>query len=477
MKSGYEQALFQLVSYVSGKKKNDCAVVIPYGDTLDMLRQHIRLLEKQTAVGFDVIIIAKEPPEIKTRLNVLFYRENYLLGSSGGFGIGQVLAYTLGYEYIMTADVDAFPFSRNLVEKLKERAEKEQKLVVPLFVPVEDALLEKLKKEGKASSRKIIERLVRQHVETLNRGRFEYFRSVGGTGGANQYGTVTRKLLEGYGFEYFRLFRGAEDTEYMDRLAMDSMLVVEKGAMTRHKFRLFDYIALLKSRGDKYIYYKKSEVIVDILLAHWAFARGKLRLGIYYVKEAFLAVIKTQLFYPQYPDIIGPVYEALFLDMRGVSVGRENRLATFSPPQKAKKLVVSFGKKNPGGIDFAVRHGVWGKLQILWKLSKILCSDADYICPTSGFAASQARFFPILLMMKPLRYSDGVVYCSGLKKWQILLNAAKALALSPFVLAALAASTIKAGSMDYPVTMQNLDKNILEFLEYAGEYQRKRTRT
>ena len=439
-----EKNLFRLVYHNSGRKKNDCAIVIPSANAVELLEDHLSLLAKQTTRDFDVIIIGEAPNRAPTGLNLIIYKEKYPLGSSGGFGLGRLLAHSLGYDCIMNADIDCFPVSSNLVKKLEDLAKAEQKMVVPFSAPNSRCMPDE--STGKPG---------------------------GSTGyGTNQYGAVPRSVLERSGFEYFRLFKGAEDHELFERLGMDDLLLCTNEVRVLHKSQLFDYIALLKFHGNKYIYYKKSAVIAKILLTSYALRKGMPVRAVKYALDAYSDVIKTQLFYSNYPDITKPVYEALFLGMDGVSVARTTSLAIFKPPAGAKKLVLSFGEKaGEQTLDFTVGTGTLGKMRLLTILWKAVLSDADYFEPTEKFLKSQARFFPILLMIKPMRYSDGIVYSSGMAGWQAPSNAIKTALLSPFIILVLLSSIIKAGVIAYPAKLENLEDNLLKFLEYVKKFQ------
>ena len=228
MAGNYEKTLYKLVRHVSGKKKNDCVLVIPCAESDSAFAgRHLAVLEKQTTDKFDVLIISGKPLKFKTKVNVLYFRENYPLGSSGGFGLGQVLGYTLGYEYVMATDVGVTPCSNDVIETLKRRAAAEQKLVVPLSMGLKEEI-----------------------------------------GNPEQYGICPRKVLEEDGFLFFRLYKGGEDGEYMNRLIMDGKFVVERTVGIQHEVLSPDIIAVLKSRGNKHIYYKKSNVLNHITLAN-----------------------------------------------------------------------------------------------------------------------------------------------------------------------------------------------------------------
>jgi len=441
MEYGWETELFALATPVGGKKMNNCAVVIPCADTDEMLLQHLKRLEAQGCKEFDVLLISQRKPNVESKVNMLFFRENYPMGSSGGFGVGQVLGYTLGYDYVMNADVDALPLSNNLIGTLKQTAEREQKLTFPLFISNDTGKMDKA-----------------------------------GSGNPNQYGTCTRRLFEGEGFEYFRLFKGSEDMEFMERLSMKGMIFLERSAQIGHKSHVFDSIQLLKSRGNKSIYYKKSEVIASMLFARHCILRGRPLPAFRYIMRAWSACVKTQLFHSQYPDIHRPVMEAMRLNMDGVSPFRTSEIKEEKFGAGSRTLQLFSGGNSKEGIIFPEKDdphrmgekGIIGYLGIAARLLKIAFSRADYLLPDSRFLDQYASLLNILLLLKPVKYSDGKIYSSGLSVFQVAANFAATLLLAPlFLLVILLAVFVKAGEIDYPITTKNVKKNLAGFLAYV----------
>jgi hypothetical protein len=424
MNPGYRSLLGAVLSRTSGKKKSACAIVIPCADSDRLLQSHLSSLEKQTDQDFDVIVISPRRPSVRTALNVLHFRERVMIGSSGGFGLGQVLGYALGYECIMNADADVVPYSRNLVEVLKKRALREQKALVPLFVMLET---------GKSS----------------------------GMGNPNEYGVVTRSHVERHGFELFRLFKGAEDYEYYERLSMHSAIALEPSVQIRHKSTTVDYLSIVASKSTKFAHYKKSETISNILLANEALRLAKPLRALRYLKSAWLSAIKTQLFYPHYPEISGPVIRgAIFLDMDTVVPPRTH----FAPEFEIK----------PGMRGFALEHRK-GESPLLQSL-RAAFSSADYASVTPGFIYHSSAFLPLVLMLKPVLHVDGKAYSFGMPPARIAANALFTAALCPFFLAAVALSSLSADRSMYPVRLGNLRENIGRFAAYAKKLEASRGR-
>ena len=422
MAGNYEKTLYKLVRHVSGKKKNDCVLVIPCAESDSAFAgRHLAVLEKQTTDKFDVLIISGKPLKFKTKVNVLYFRENYPLGSSGGFGLGQVLGYTLGYEYVMATDVGVTPCSNDVIETLKRRAAAEQKLVVPLSMGLKEEI-----------------------------------------GNPEQYGICPRKVLEEDGFLFFRLYKGGEDGEYMNRLIMDGKFVVERTVGIQHEVLSPDIIAVLKSRGNKHIYYKKSNVLNHIMLARSALERGRIPSLILCVKLAWVEAIKTRFFYAAYPDFVEPVMQALWLDMDGVIPGRTTAIKTLEKKSGMQGVVLDCdGMKRPNTVSFGP-----GKFQTALGIVQVLLSGADYLEPTHEFLTRRRNLLAIVLVLKPIRYTDNKIYSYGAGWTQVFLNAVETAALAPFFLAEIAISVLRVPRKEYPQTLTNLELNLGIYLRY-----------
>jgi len=421
-----EKSLGRLVLFRSGKRKNDIAIVIPSADSVELLEAHLRILANQDYKKFDIIIIGKMPNSVPRELNLILYDEIYPLGSSGGFGIGQVLAYFLGYEYVINSDVDATPISKNLVRHLFETAKSSGKAVFPKSVQY----------KGYPLCGYII----------------------------NQYGICPRSLLTEFGFIYFRLFRGSEDVDYCERLVMEGKVIYDESVLVRHKSHIFDYISLLRSHGNKYIYYKKSEMLAQILLISYSIRHLRFTNAAKHFLSAFLSAVKTRIFYSQYDDILRPVIcEAMHLDMSKASSARTSTLTEAKETGKPVKLSVS-GESSTSGVVFASGNN---GLANVAPMIKALFSHGDYFSPTAKFLYERGDLLPLLLLSKPLKYSDGKIYSSGLSHAQVAANLIKTIILMPYFLFSIAVSVLRAFRLDYPITRKNLGKNLLLFEEYV----------
>jgi hypothetical protein len=426
MQNDCEPTLYRLISHGKGSKKNDTAIVIPSADSIQILETHLRILADQDYKKFDVIIIGKAPDSVPHGLNLILYDEIYPLGSSGGFGLGQVLAYLLGYEYVINSDVDATPISKNLVRQLIKTSESSGKAVFPLSVPYEGG-------------------------------------PIGGYV-INQYGICPRSILEDFGFLYFQLFKGSEDVDYCERLAMENRVIYDSSILVKHKSHLFDSISLLKSRGNKYIYYKKSEMLVQILLASYSIRHFRLINAVKHFSAAFLSALKTQIFYSQYYDIWYPVIcQAMHLDMSKASISRTSTILEAQVIGKPVRLFV-FGETGASGVAFASGNNT---LSDLVPSVKALVSHGEYFLLSERFLQERGDLLPVLLLSKPIKYSDGKIYSSGISHCQVATNLVKTMISAPYFLFSIAISVLKAFRLDYPITTKNLKKNLSLFEEYT----------
>ncbi len=430
----HQKALHRLVTHMSGEKKSDCAVVIPSGDSVRMLEAHLRRLARQNTHEFDVVIIGKASSRAPRRMNVVTYSEKYPLGSSGGFGIGQVLAYSLGYEYVINADIDCMPVSAGLVKKLKDVAGKTQMTVLPRPV---------------------------LHSGAKGKIRWGYC--------PNQYGICPRQVLEEFGFEHFRFFRGAEDLEFQFRLEMAGRLHYENDVEVSHKPFLFDHISLLNSPSNKYIYYKRNDVIARTFMASYAFSRGMAVRGVKYCLATLLDVAKNHIFYWNQPEIINAVQDGLRMDTDTVIARRDNRLKSVKIERGWKGLILDIGSKKLETRRFFPKQksSFFQTLRIALEVMELFFSDAVYLSPTRNFLVHYRNLLPVLMMAKPVKYSDGMVYTSGMGRLDIVLNTSKTLLLCPVWLVLIVYNAVTVKKEVYPITLSNLERNLNDYSCYV----------
>ena len=432
-------SLSKLVRLQSGEKKNEIAIVIPSADSVELLEEHLGTLAKQDFLGFDVIIIGRRPRKAPRQLNVIIFSESFPLGSSGGFGIGQVLAYSMGYKYVINSDVDATPISKNLVSHLKRVAQSSGKAVFPRSV---------------------------EHEGSKVLGGYVI----------NQYGICPRRLLEEFGFVDFRFFKGAEDMDYCTRLLAENRAILDDSVLVRHKTHLVDIILLLKSQGNKYIYYKKSGLLGQIMLASYFVRRLQLWRAAGCFWEALVSAMKGQLLYSQYPDIYGQaVTDAIHFNMSSGAVGRTSSINEVKKPGKPLRLSLS-SEHLGSGISFADdRTGLAGRASNLISLARAIFSQGDCFEPTEKFLYERVTSLPVLFLAKPIKYSDGKAYSSGLSRLGTAANAIKTIALAPYFSFSIAVSILKLCRSDYSIKTGNLDENLSCFAEYVKRLQAMRT--
>lgn len=434
MAQNFHGALSALVRKVSGEKKSDCAIVIPSADATELLDAHLAILARQTMKDFDVLVLGKPPGMVPEGINIILFAEKYPLGSSGGFGIGRALAYSLGYEYIINSDVDCTPISANLVERLVADAKEGQCAMFPKSVEYEGSEVRK-------------------------------------TFVTNQYGIVTRKVLETVGFDYFRLYRGSEDYDMNERLRMHNAGRQDETVSVKHKSHIFDYISLLKFRGNKYIYYKKSYVIASILLARHAISMMKLSDAARYCATAFFEMVKTQLFYSQYPDITGPVYDGLLMRTNTVSVARTSRIEEIEAKDGMKGAAVcAAGETVPAGAK-KIGFGNGGKLSIAKTMLSAWMEQCDYFEPTEKFLDAHGQLLPVLMLAKGVKCADGKIYSTKLGFLRTAANFALTAILAPLYAIAIPFAIVRAAMLEYPITPANMESNLAGFLAYVEKFE------
>jgi GT2 family glycosyltransferase len=176
-------ALHELVDDVSVIRTHSrCALVIPVKDEADLLNEHLGKLGKQTTADFDAVILhspALDLSKVKkdSRFGLVFVREKTPMGLTSGFYAGQKFALEKGYETVILADVDAYPVSGNLVQKLQEAAVSDKKSI---FVPSLD--------------------------------------SVSDSSDINWYGAMNRLVLEKGGLTYMPFYYGLDVSEITVRM-------------------------------------------------------------------------------------------------------------------------------------------------------------------------------------------------------------------------------------------------------------------
>jgi len=364
--------LEKFVYCISGSKKNNVAIVIPAGPNKGLLEEHLGVLSRQGKKEFDVLVIGEMPDFVPKGLNVLRYGERQPLGSSGGFGIGQMLGHTMGYEVVINADVDCFPSSNGFVEGLVEIARRENKAVLPI------------------SDEQGI-----KNVYCINR-----------------YGAVPRAALEKTGFEYVIFFKGAEDIDLQLRLEADGLLCTTSELSTTHPY-LSMAIFEVASRGSKYMYYYRAGIAI-------------LGLGLYRAicalraKEALVwtgRIVYTYCYNFVFSALVSRTLFCTMLDGFTLNLGKKYGKEEFSIPQAQLKenaqaffLEMGFGREKQTSYfeEWKENIGLVGKIMRrvghVGKFLGLLSAKGDYFKPSEKFMESNELFVPYLMFLKPVWY-------------------------------------------------------------------------
>lgn len=437
--AGSRLLLGKFLTFQSGKREHDCAIVIPSANSSELLSEHLDILSRQSAMNFDVIVIGKPPSKAHPKLNILYYQENYPLGSSGGFGLGRMLAYSLGYKYIVNADVDCTPVSKDLMRKLVDAAKKERKAIVP------------------------------KSIDYIKGGEVR----VGGRG-TNQYDICPREVFEKSGFEFFRFFRGGEAHEIYIRLSAEGLLRYEENLLVRHKNYLFSYIDVLKTTGNKYVYYKRSGLLADSLLASYFLKRLRIAKCAERFFAAWAEMMKTQLFYSNYPDIYWPVFWAMLGDSEAICIARATRIKTVEKAKGMDPILLCMGGKDneKGAIAIARGNGLLGQVPVAAKLFQILLARGDYLRPSEKFLIDHVQLLPFLIHIKPIRYSDGKVYSCGMGGLKVAINAVLTLVFAPVFALLVFFGVLRLLLEKYPINPKNSEYNLSKFLSYVQRFKK-----
>ncbi|HUB92555.1 MAG TPA: glycosyltransferase [Candidatus Saccharimonadales bacterium] len=115
---------------VAKRRTASIAIIIPTFNSYALVNRHLDILEKQTRKDFDAIIIdsgnSNDRNLIRTKRGfgvvIKYFKDD--LGGSGSAYEGMKYAYGKGYRHMILTDSDAFPVSRNLVEKLVANADE-----------------------------------------------------------------------------------------------------------------------------------------------------------------------------------------------------------------------------------------------------------------------------------------------------------------------------------------------------------------
>ena len=444
----YEKILRKMVERRSGMKKNDAAVLIPSVNQGQVMAEHLRRLARQTTAKFDVLVLGDYSGPVPKELNLILYREKYPLGSSGGFGIGQLLAYSLGYRHVISTDTDYLLVSRDAIERLVASAERQKKAVFP--IP------------------RLADGREDRHLTTMNR-----------------YALVPREVMESVGFEYVPFFKGGEDRDYHDRLE-DARAVAYEGPIsieeaTLHKPTSWFDISV---EGTKHIYYFRSKFSCYALSIYSSLAHGKLsRAAGFFAILCYMSCYFFAISFLRMNSMLGIMLDGISLNL----AARYGKSMVFEIPrlEKTKGMVpirLDAGSKAGavGNIyperDHAGKVGIGAvrvmpdKLQLALAFVSIISKRGDYFAPSKKFVSNYYSLLLPMLVFKPVKYLDDRLYGwkpSALYPLEILA------ALPPFFLLAMLSLLFGMFRMlilgDYPPMPQNVGRMLLNFHRAASK--------
>jgi len=439
----------------SGVKKNDCCIIIPSGHSSELLDKHLTYLQLQDTRAFDVLVIGKAPTNTFD-LNVLVYSEAFPIGSSGGFGLGQVLGYTLGYKYLINADIDCFPISKNVMSTLLTRVAETGKVVLPASVFDSSWDLEKTNKNF------IV----------------------------NHYCIVPREIYEKFGFANFRFFKGGEDWELQCRLQMENVIVREPSILVEHKSFESNHIDTMSLPGSKYVYYSVNYILANLLLSGYALRKLRFFTALKYAYVALSGYLMYWLIYHNYDDLLTPIFvNGLMFNLDTRYEPRKTRIAEIE--LKPIGFMDIIGKEmTPLGValnvgeelasDFGdydrlitfkrgieVKHGnrLAGALYLLKMYRKIAFSGTAFLKPSKQFLDEYKFFIQYLILLKPIMYSDGKIYTERMGIAKLVANIALFALASPIIVLLTAADIVYAAFAPFPIKMDNLELHVKKFVE------------
>ena len=190
----------ELVSYAKehGKKDVQLLVVMPTFASYENVQRHLALLQKQSFLDFNVLLVLgvpfddmrlqKELAGKKYPFGIIIAKENERRGCSGGFFTGQKYALENWYEYVIMADDDCMPVDEKLVENLYANRERGYVTCRVHFV-------------------------------------VDGYRKAAHVSGPTQYSLYSVGIFKKYGLYYLPLFHGADDGEYMERVKEKSFQI------------------------------------------------------------------------------------------------------------------------------------------------------------------------------------------------------------------------------------------------------------
>jgi hypothetical protein len=423
--------LERFATLVSGEKKSSSVIVMPSGKNTELLAQHLENLSHQKKMDFDILVLGEMPKSVPKSLSVLHYAERVPLGSSGSFGIGQMLGYALGYDFVINADLDCLPKSDDFMEKLIAAAKAEGKAILPLS-----------DEEGKKG------------VYCINR-----------------YGIVPRAVMEKVGFEYLMFFKGAEDIDYQLRLDSAGLLSTSKTLETTHPY-LSMVVFEVATRGTKYLYYYRAGLAILNLTLYHSIINARL-------KDSLICLGRLLYNYCYsfaYATVASRVLLQATLDAFLMRLEKKYDGLGFSIPElKAQAysecVALDVGAGNAAGTVYFIEWeddiGALAKavrrVSHIWKFISLVGRRGECFKPSGRFLELYGFFIPYLMFLKPVLYK-GSAFSWGRHPAYLLLGLlllAIALPLFPFMVLFAQLRILIAG--DYPPKTANAARMLKNF--------------
>jgi hypothetical protein len=410
------------------------------------LDKHLTYLQAQDTRAFDVLVIGKAPTNTFD-LNVLVYSEAFPIGSSGGFGLGQVLGYTLGYKYLINADIDCFPISKNVISTLLTRVAETGKVILPASV------FDSSWDMSKTNKNYIV----------------------------NHYCIVPREIYEKFGVANFRFFKGGEDWELQCRLDMEKVIVREPSILVEHKSFQSNHIDTMLLPGSKYIFYSKNYILANILLSGYALRKLRFITAFKYFYVVISGFLMYFLIYHNYEDLLTPIFmDGLTFNVDARYKPRTSRIATIDlEAERARRHEIGDSPLNGvvlsiNGEGIAFKHGIEVKrnrisgaiylLKMYLKIAlrgdiptgKVGDTWVDYLIPTKEFLDEYKFFISYLILLRPMQYIDGKIYTEKMGLLKIMFNIALFALASPVVIILTGLNILYAAIAPFPIRVGDM---------------------
>jgi len=227
----------ELISYEKKycKCKNDLLIIIPCFINYDILVKHLGYLSKQTFQKFDVVIVLG-PNFDDAKLFNFLEKNNFGFGtivikrkedtgSAGGFFAGQKYGMENNYQYMINADDDCMPVDPNIIESLYSKKElgyvcSTQKLVIE-----------------------------------------SNYKTVSNPPCIAQYTLFSASMFKKYGFFYAPLYCGAEDSEFLQRIANEKFHIVSN--IVEHPYTIAGKF-VLKNPSRQWLYILSNMIMLKL---------------------------------------------------------------------------------------------------------------------------------------------------------------------------------------------------------------------